>query len=117
MPKIINKGNWSLIDPGDDIPDGSTINGGNFSQLLPDTPILVGKTLTINGGNFTNARIDAAWTMNGGNRGQIDRCFWLNPNLALATEVENCRHVIEIDTITIDSVLISTVYQREDTVL
>ena len=96
---VIDRGNWSFRDPGSDIPNGSIINGGNFSQAVPDTVILEGKTLTINGGNFTNVRIDANWTVNGGNWTQISRCSHMHPEW-LGTElvecVENCSHVVEV---------------------
>ena len=109
----IERGNWSFRDP-DDIPDGSTINGGNFSQAVPDTAILVGKTLTINGGNFCNVRKDANWTINGGNFCQVIRCSHLHPYLisrGLVECIENCSHVVEI----IEIVGGDDVYVREDT--
>ena len=97
---IIEHGNWSFRDPGDDIPDGSTINGGNFSQAVPGTAILAGKTLTINGGNFCNVVKDPAWTINSGSFGVKSFCAHLHPDWvamgALAAEVENCPHVIEV---------------------
>jgi hypothetical protein len=110
----IHSGNWSFREPGNDIPDGSVIYGGNFSQLLPDTPILAGKTLTIRGGNWTNVRRDAAWAIEGGGFGDIDFCYHLHPERALAVEVENCRHVYDTDEIWVDSVLIDTIYYRKD---
>ena len=94
----IEHGNWSLRDPGDDISDGSVINGGNFSQHTPDTPILVGKILTINGGNFVNVRKDAKWTINGGNWAQVSRCSHLHPDFVphgLSECIEVCPHVVE----------------------
>ena len=115
----IESGNWSFLDPGVDVPDGSIINGGNFSQVVPGTAILVGKTLTINGGNFTNVLVDVAWTINGGNFTQVSRCANLNPKMVasghLAAEPENCPHVVDTDTITIDGEIVDTVYHYEDT--
>lgn len=113
----ITHGNWSHADPGDEIPDGSTIISGNFSQLQPDTPIMVGKPLTILGGNFTNVRQDAAWNVQGGNWAQISRCGHLHPDWGLDAEVDNCSHVVDTDEVTIDGELIDTIYHREDTVL
>ena len=106
--------NYSHRDPGDAIEDGATIDSGNFSQLQPDTPIMVGKPLTINGGNWVNVRQDAAWTINGGNWAQVSRCYHLHPDWNLPVEPDNCVHVTEIDTVTIDGVVVDTIYQRED---
>ena len=97
---VIDRGNWSFRDPGSDIPNGSIIHGGNFSQAVPDTVILEGKTLTINGGNFTNVRVDPAWTVNGGNFTQVRRCAhehqdWVDAGY-LVVESGNCSHVIEV---------------------
>ena len=113
----IKTGNWSFRDPGDDIPDESIIMGGNFSQLQPGTPIMVGKTLTIRGGNWGNVLPDAAWTIEGGNWGQVSRCYHLHPEWNLPVEVENCPHVVEIHEVTIDGVLVDTTHEREDAVL
>ena len=113
----IKRGNWSRRDPGSDIPDGSIIYSGNFSQLLPDTVILEGKTLTIYGGNWINVHIDENWTILGGNWAQIDRCYHLHPEWSLEEEVDNCRHVVDIDTIEIDGEIVETIYHRKDTKL
>jgi len=116
----IQRGNWSFKDPGDDIPDGSIIDGGNFSQLVPDTPILVGKTLTINGGNWVNVRRDDAWTVNGGNWCQLERCSNLHPEWVakgLTECAENCSHVVDTDEIYIDGELVETIYHYEDSYL
>ena len=116
----IARGNFSFKEPGDKVPDGSTISGGNFSQLVPDTPILEGKTLTINGGNFVNVRRDPNWTVNGGNWTQVKRCSHLHPERVergLAECAENCEHVVEIDTVGGQGRQSITVYHYEDTVL
>jgi hypothetical protein len=100
---VIKDGNWAFRDPGDDIPDGSTINGGNFSQGTPGTSILVGKTLIINGGNFTNVAQNPLWTINGGNWTQVSLCAHLHPTWLAAgyisAESGNCPHVVDIVTI------------------
>lgn len=112
--------NYSFKDPGDAIESGATINSGNFTQLSPDTPIMVGKTLTINGGNWTNVRRDPNWTVNGGNWAQISRCTHEHPNLIAQglTECElDCEHVVDTDSVTIDGVLVDTIYHYRDTVI
>ena len=117
---IITEGRWCFKDPGDDIPDGSTINGGNFSQIEPGTVILSGKTLTINGGNWINVQAQQGWTVNGGNWTQVSRCSNLHPEWVekglLDAEVENCPHVVDTDVITIDGEVVETIYHYADTV-
>ena len=107
--------NWSFQNP--DIPDGSTIENGNFLQATPDTVILAGKTLEINGGNFVNVKEDPNWTINGGNWTQLSFCSHLHPKWLAAGYidecVENCSHVVATDEI----VGGETVYTRKDTVL
>lgn len=112
--------NWCRKDPGDAIADGEVLSQGNFSQLLPDTPIMVGKPLTITGGNWSNVRQDPAWTVTGGNWTQVSRCYHLHPELeteGLAVEVADCPHVVSTDTITLDEQVIDTIYHYQDTVL
>ena len=116
----IKRGNWAFGEPStDDVPAGSVISGGNFSQHTPDTLIMAGRSLTINGGNWINVRKDAAWTITGGNWVQIEFCANKNPHLVghgLAAEVENCPHA-EAHEIVVDSVLIDTVYVYTDEIL
>lgn len=115
---VIDRGNWSFREPGDDIPDGSTINGGNYQQMEPDTAILAGKTLTITGGNWCNVLQDAAWTVTGGNWSQVSRCSHLHPEwVARGLEEcdEVCSHVISTDEIVVDGQVVETVYTYQDT--
>ena len=115
----IKSGNFCFSDPGDKVPDGSTIEGGNFSQLVPDTPILVGKTLTIRGGNWVNVRKDANWTIGGGNWTQVERCSHLHPEWVakgLDECDEDCEHVVQVDTIEGEGGQSITVYHYADTV-
>lgn len=112
--------NYAWKEPGDAIPNGSVIDNGNFSQLSPGTEILVGKTLTINGGNWVNVKQQPEWTVNGGNWSQKSFCSNLHPNmvaLGLATCADNCAHVVDTDEVTIDGVLVGRTYQYEDTLI
>ena len=107
-------------DPGNGIPDGSTIYGGQFRQLAPGTVIMAGKLLIIHGGNWINVAKDPAWTVLGGNWCQKNYCANKHPNLiskGLSAEAENCPHVIDTDEIWVDSVLIDTVYYYQDEVV
>jgi hypothetical protein len=107
--------NYSFQDP--DLPDGSVINSGNFTQLAPNTEIMVGKVITINGGNFTNVKKDPNWIVNGGNWTQINRCSHNWPDYiqhGLAECGDECEHMISKEEITIDGVLVDTLYTYED---
>lgn len=110
--------NYSFQDP--DLPDDSTINMGNFSQFAPNTEIMKGKTLTINGGNFTNVKKQPEWTVTGGNWTQLDFCSHLhkdwNPHGLFECEIE-CSHMTDKDIVTIDGIVIDTIYQYEDTLI
>ena len=110
----ISKGNWQFRDPGDDIPDGATITGGNFMQAVPDTEILVGKAITIRGGNWTNVKIQPEWTVEIPIHNK-SFCTNLRPDLkahipAVDHCAENCQHVISTEEIWADDVLVDTVY-------
>lgn len=117
---VIKRGNWAFAEPDISvIPAESVIKSGNFSQHTPDTPIMVGRALTINGGNWINVRKDVAWTINGGNWAQIEFCANKNPHLVqhgLPAEPENCPHA-EAHDLVVDSVVIDTVYVYEDQVV
>ncbi len=116
-------GNYSLRDPENDDPcpfqDGDTIERGNFFQHTPDTPIMAGiENLIITGGNWTNVRKQPTWSTPGGNWTQVSLCAHIRPELVpfgLPAEVENCSHVVDIDTVHIDGQLVDTIYHREDT--
>jgi len=111
--------NYSFTDPGNAIPDGSVIDSGNFSQLVPGTEIMKGKTLTINGGNFTNVVVQPEWTVNGGNWTQVDRCSHLHLDfvpIGLPECATECKHMISKEVIEIDGVVLDTVYVYENKV-
>lgn len=111
--------NYSFRDPGDDIKGGDVIEGGNFSQLIPGTEILKWKTLTINGGNWTNVKQDPAWTVNGGNWTQVSRCSHLHPEWVAKglDECETeCEHMVNKDEVVVDGQVIDTFYEYEDEV-
>ena len=109
--------NWFGEDPGDAIPDGATIEGGNFCQLQPDTPIMVGKPLTICGGNWINVRPDPAWTIEGGNWCRKSYCVHLHPDWDLPVEPEACPHVVETEELLGEGGATEVFYHREDTLL
>ena len=110
--------NYSFQDP--DLPDGSVIDNGTFTQLEPNTEIMVGKTLTINGGNFTNVKKQPGWTVNGGNFTQINRCSHNWPkyiDFGLIECEAECQHMTSKDEVRIDGVLVDTIYTYADEVM
>lgn len=102
------------------VQNGDTLLNCNLSQPLPHTPIFAGITgLIIDGGNLTNCDVLGDTTiLNNPNRTQKTYCKHLHPKTkGLPDEPQNCPHVVDSDTITIDGQLVSTIYHREDTVL
>jgi len=107
--------NWSFEQPP--LNDNDVIDRCNCSQKYPSTEIATGKTgLKFIDSNLVNCSLPPDAQIDECNATQIDFCYWLNPDLDLPVEPENCRHVVEIDTIVIDGET-QTVYEREDTVL
>lgn len=108
--------NYAFTDPGDAVPDGSTIDSGNFMQLLPHTEILKGKALTINGGNWMNVEAQPEWTINGGLWVHRSFCSHVRPDLVEhgLTECETeCEHMIDKNEIYIDGALVDTIYHYD----
>lgn len=55
------------------IPDGSTIENQNFTQVQPDTDCIIGENITFIDCNLSNVRINPSWTLQDCNTAQ----FWL----------------------------------------
>jgi len=109
------KQNWSFEQPP--LNDGDTAIECNCSQKFAHTAIGAGKTgLKFVECNLVNCDVPGDATLIECNNAQIDFCYWLNPEMGLPVEVENCRHVVDTDTITIDGES-QTIYERENTVL
>lgn len=91
---IYTEGNFSFSQPP--FSDGDTVEGGNYTQLLPDTEICVGvENVTVRGGNFVNCKPPASWTLLGGNWCQISFCSHVRPDLVkhgLPVHAEDCEH-------------------------
>ena len=112
---IHRKQNWSFQQPP--INDNDIIDQCNCSQKYPDTLIGTGKTgLKFIESNLVNCSLPAGSQVDECNNAQVDFCYWLNPEMNLPVEVENCRHVVDINTIDVDGET-QTIYDREDTVL
>ena len=109
---IIRKQNYSFQQPV--FQDGDILDECNCSQRIAGTPFGAPNMQYVEC-NLVNCNIGggAAYDCN---ESQIDFCYWLNPDMGLPVEPENCRHVVDIDTVTIDGQT-ETFYEREDTVL
>lgn len=92
------------------------IENMNFSQHQPYTVLTAyaGQAVTFRNCNMVNVAIDPAWTVESCNTAQISRCAHLHPDWDLPAEPDNCPHVTDIDEITIDGMVVETIYQRED---
>jgi len=101
------------------VPDDTVIESGNYSRLLPNTPIFKGaKGIVINGGNFTNCILPPDTVFNRKRPMQIDYCKHRHPNLDLPDEggvLDICKHTNDKNKIVVDGELIG--YVREDIIL
>ena len=102
-----------------DIENGHTFTGDNFTQLLPHTKILEGKTgLTFVNCNLTNCDPPADSTYVGCQPKHCEFCSNLHPKFVdkygLTECAEDCSHVSDTDTVTIDEVAVDTVYHYSD---
>lgn len=114
--------NYSLgIKPLPDIENGHTFTGDNFLQLLPHTKIFEGKTgLTFINCNLTNCDPPEDSTLTHTKCPQVSFCSHVHPSFVscgLDECITDCSHVIDTDTVTIDGVVVDTIYHYEDTVI
>jgi hypothetical protein len=102
-----------------DVQAGDEFVSCNFAAKLPHTPLFAGVPgLVFDNCNLQNRDIPVDAVKRGITKhGQKDFCYWLNPDMGLAVEADNCRHVDDTDTITIDGVAVDTIYQRSDKVV
>jgi hypothetical protein len=107
--------NWSFTDPP--MANGDIADRCNCAQKYPGTSICNGVSgLQFIESNLVNCEVPADAVLVDCNNAQIDYCYWLHPDMGLPTESENCRHVVDIDTVIIDGQS-QVDYQREDTVV
>ena len=110
---IIKNKNLSFTQPVCE--NGDTFESCNLHQLNPNTIICDGKTgLVFKNCNLINCQIPPDSTTENCNTTQINRCYWLHPEWPLEEEGENCMHVIDVDEVWMDDVLVQTFYVRED---
>lgn len=101
-----------------EIPDNKTFEMCNFYQALPNTEIFVGVTgLTFVKCNLTNCTIPADTVTISCREVQYNFCTNLRPDLVdkgvPECEVE-CDHMVSKDVISIDDVVIDTIYEYAD---
>lgn len=111
--------NYSFgIKPIPSVENGHTFKGDNFLQLLPHTKICEGVTgLKFIKCNLTNCDIPPDAVTEGCRPYHIEFCSNSHPKFieyGLTPCVQNCSHVVSTDTITIDSIVVDTVYYYED---
>ena len=112
--------NYSFgVHPIPDVPNGHTFNGDNFTQLVPHTTILEGKTgLKFINCLLTNCEPPEDSTYDGCRVQHCEFCSNIHPEwiekYGLTQCAENCSHVVSTDTITIDSVAVDTTYYYAD---
>ena len=100
------------------IANGDTFEDCNFVQIDPHTEVLAGYTgLTFTGCNLMNCDLPGDAVVIGKPPRHRSFCTHLHPTkVGVAGEcAENCSHVSDSDSITIDSVAVATIYHYTDT--
>jgi hypothetical protein len=99
--------------------DGDIFDNCNIAQLYPHTGICVDKIgLTFKGCNLLNCDIPAGSTVEDCLMVHKSFCSHIHPEFELSPAcTNNCSHVVDIDEVWIDSVLIDTIYHYEDTII
>lgn len=97
--------------------NGAILKGHNFAQESPGTEILVGLTgLTFIECNLVNCKLPVGSVVEYCNTAQIDRCSHLHESLSYQCEAE-CRHLVSREDITVDGIVVDTLYSYEDIVV
>lgn len=107
---------------GNELPvvgNGHVFEYRNFTQKLPHTKIFEGVTgLKFKKCNLTNCDLPGDAVTEGCTHTHKTFCTNLNPrwiDKGIVACVENCTHVIDTDVITIDGIVVDTVYHYENT--
>ena len=116
--------NYSLggfVDSIPDVEDGHTFENDNFLQLYPHTKLFEGKTgLKFKNCNLRNCDVPPDSILESSPNYHVEFCShnhekWIPKGLAQCPV--NCSHLASTDTITIDGVVVDTVYHYEDKVV
>ena len=100
-----------------DPPNGTQFIQCNFAQANPHTAVLAGKTgLIFTSCNLMNCDVPGDSTIEDCLHIQKSLCSHLHPSKTQLTPcADNCAHVVDNDSVTIDSQLVATIYHYEDT--
>lgn len=94
--------------------DGDVLQGQNFAQEQPFTPIFAGRFgLTFVDCNLVNCVVPDGSIVTGCNTTQVDRCAHLYAGLSYQCEIE-CRHMATKQPIIVDGVEVDTLYSYAD---
>jgi hypothetical protein len=103
------------------VENNSIIDGWNLTQKEPNTSIFIGNTgLTFIRCNLINCSVPIGSIIEDCLVGNISFCSNEHPEWVakgLTECVENCSHVTSVDTITIDGVVVDTIYHYSDKVV
>jgi len=104
--------------PLPEVENGHTFEMCNFTQLEPHTKIFEGITgLTFIKCNLTNCDVPEDAELIGSQNIHFEWCSNAHPWLAERGFVnceENCSHVIDSDTVTIDGITVDTIYHYKN---
>lgn len=103
---------------GKDLPEGTTFEHTNFHRMEPHTAIFTGRTgMTFRNCNLLNCDLPEGSTVEGGLRGHISHCSHVHPEWVAKGLTEcatECDHLVSTDEITIDGVVVDTIYHYVD---
>lgn len=100
------------------IQNGHVFVGDNFIQKEPNTEILDGYTgLKFINCNLTNCKLPEDAIIEGSHPRQRSFCSHIHPEWNLTECVEECEHMVDVDEIYIDDILVDKVYYYEDKVV
>lgn len=97
------------------IQNGHVFTGDNFIQKEPNTEILAGYTgLKFINCNLTNCKLPEDAITEGTNPKQRSFCSHVHERWGLDECVEECEHVVDVDEIYIDGLLVDKIYSYTD---
>lgn len=110
---------WNKTSVDLPVPENGTIFSDTiFTRKEPHTPIFTGVTgLVFRDCNLTNCDLPEDAIVEGGIHCHISFCSHEHPkwiDKGLTQCVANCSHVTSVDTITIDGVVVDTIYHHSD---
>ena len=102
-------------DPIPDVENGHVFTGDNFIQKEAHTHVFIGKSgLKFINCNLTNCSLPEDAISEGSHPKQRSFCSHVHQRWGLPECPENCEHVVDIDEIIIDGVVVDTIYNYAD---